>query len=79
MDKKIVAEIAIALADIGAKPELLDKIKKSSIDEIYEAAERLGAQPLLLGFIGSWGDTLGDDEVLQGLRNWSAETKAALN
>ena len=33
------------------------------VDEIYTALEGLNAPPLLLGIVGSWGDTLTDEEV----------------
>ena len=42
------------------------------VDEIYTALEGLNAPPLLLGIIGSWGDTLTDEEVLAALRSWNA-------
>jgi len=41
--------------------------------EIYGALEHLGADRellKLLGTIGSWGDTLDDEEVLRLLREW---------
>ena len=39
--------------------------------EIYGAFELLGADPGLLGTIGSWGDTLDDADVLKQLRSWN--------
>jgi hypothetical protein len=39
--------------------------------ELYVAMERLGADPMLLSIIGSWGDTLDDEEVLALLRDWA--------
>lgn len=40
--------------------------------EIYRAFEKLNADKKLLATIGSWGDTLGDDEILKLLRMWNA-------
>jgi len=42
------------------------------VREIYKALEELKAPPLLLGIIGSWGDTLGDADVLAALKSWNA-------
>ncbi|MFI0849244.1 hypothetical protein [Mesorhizobium sp. IMUNJ 23232] len=40
--------------------------------EFYEAARKLGAKSDLLSIIGSYGDTLQDEEVLEALRDWNA-------
>jgi len=34
--------------------------------------ERLGAEPDLLSIVGSWGDTLDDEEVLALLKEYKA-------
>jgi len=39
--------------------------------EIYRAFERLDAGPELLALIGSIGDTLGDDEIAQLLKDYN--------
>jgi hypothetical protein len=39
--------------------------------ELYEAARKLGAKSDLLSIIGSYGDTLSDQEVLDALRQWN--------
>jgi hypothetical protein len=39
--------------------------------EIYRAFEALGADGKLLAIVGSWGDTLDDDEVLKLLGEWN--------
>lgn len=41
--------------------------------ELYVACERLGARSDLLGVLGSWGDTLPDEDVLALLRAYNAE------
>jgi hypothetical protein len=40
--------------------------------ELYLALERLDASPELLAIVGSWGDTLPDDEILAMLRDHNA-------
>ena len=42
------------------------------VTQIYDAAERLGADPALLAVINSWGDTLSDEEILAMLQDWNA-------
>jgi hypothetical protein len=42
------------------------------VHEIYTALEKLGADPKLLGVVGSWGDTLDDAQVLDMLKTWNA-------
>ena len=40
--------------------------------EIYIAMQKLGADQTLLSIIGSWGDTLNEEEVLALLREYNA-------
>ena len=42
------------------------------IREIYKAVERLGGSRELLAVIGSWGDKLSDDDVLECLQQLNA-------
>jgi hypothetical protein len=39
--------------------------------EIYKALERLGAEPELLAIVGSYGDSLEDEDVLAMLKDWN--------
>jgi len=39
--------------------------------EIYRALELLGANRELLATVGSWADTLDDEEVLKLLKHWN--------
>lgn len=48
-----------------------DQITNSIIHELYRAVEILGGDFLLLSAIGSWGDTLPDEDVLANLRGWN--------
>ncbi|MGE3830900.1 MAG: hypothetical protein AB7F76_07895 [Parvibaculaceae bacterium] len=41
------------------------------IVEIYDAFRNLGAPPVLLGLLGSWGDTFDDEETLASLRRYN--------
>ena len=47
-------------------------LKAQIARELYTAMERLGADPNLLSIIGSYGDTLTDEEVLALLREYNA-------
>jgi hypothetical protein len=76
ISRKIVAEISIALKEIGADSKLLDNVKTWPVDKIYSASEDMAAPAMLLAFIGSWGDTLTDEEVLQELQGWNRESVA---
>jgi hypothetical protein len=40
--------------------------------ELYAAIQQLGGKSDLLRIVGSYGDTLSDDEVLDALRQWNA-------
>lgn len=44
--------------------------------ELYKAIERLDAGSDLLSIIGSYGDTLSDQEVLDLLREWNRTGRA---
>lgn len=49
----------------------LSDLQYQIVAEISEAIEKLGGDPELLAVIGSWGDTLTEDEVLQGLKEYN--------
>ena len=42
------------------------------IQELYRTVVLLGGESDLLGLIGSWGDSLPDEDVLAGLQAWNA-------
>lgn len=59
------------------KPSTLDSanlpyppLAKDIICEVYRSMELLQADEQLLAFIGSWDETLSDEDVLVGLRFW---------
>lgn len=49
-----------------------NSVERKIVGEIVIALEGLKAPPLLLGIVGSWGDTLKDEEVLAALKSWNA-------
>jgi hypothetical protein len=48
-------------------------IEQQIRSEIYRAFEILGANSELLATIGSWGDTLDDEEILRLLKEWNTD------
>jgi hypothetical protein len=46
--------------------------------ELYRAVVLLGGQSDLLGVIGSWKDSLPNDDVLAGLKAWNAAERDGL-
>lgn len=50
---------AIELEQLVPEAPMTGKIK----DHISKGFERLGAEPMLLGVIGSWGDTLKPNDI----------------
>ncbi|RJR09334.1 hypothetical protein C4588_04980 [Candidatus Parcubacteria bacterium] len=50
----------------------MPNIKAQIANELYRAFQKLGADNELLATIGSYGDTLDDDDVLELLRSWNA-------
>lgn len=48
------------------------------IDEISRSISLLGGQSDILGTIGSWKDTLSDEDVLSCLKSWNKAKKAEL-
>jgi hypothetical protein len=62
------------LAELVVSPLELtnDNDPKAAIaQEIYNALEKLGAGPELLGIVGSYGDTLEDTDVLDMLKRFN--------
>jgi len=49
----------------------LTAIQADIKNEISTALERLGADRFLLATVGSWGDTLSEEDVLDQLRTWN--------
>ena len=64
----ILDELSRAAERLGGDGERIRALPQA---EIYEALEDLGADRFLLAFVGSWGDTLSDADVLEGLKGWN--------
>jgi hypothetical protein len=52
-----------------------DEIRAQIAAELYTALERLSADPELLAVVGSWRDTLDDDEILEHLKSFNRTGK----
>ena len=76
LEQLIRCELYKAVESLGGPPELLAAINGATKDEIRSAAEQLNADRYLLATIGSWGDTMDDEEVLADLRKWNAGAAA---
>jgi hypothetical protein len=53
-------------------------MNREIIGEIYRALVLLGADNGLLGTVGSWRDSLPDEDVLCGLKAWNRATVAEI-
>jgi hypothetical protein len=51
---------------------MIGDTKAEITGELYIALERLGADAELLAIIGSWRDTLSDEEALAALQEYNA-------
>src|SRR5579872_4419231 len=67
-NRKIVRELRQALEYLGADRALADL---GPVD-LYQKLQELGANREFLAAVGSWGDTLDDEEVLALLEDWNA-------
>jgi hypothetical protein len=65
----ITAEIERAIRTLGGNPDTLDL---TDTWQVNRTLEFLGADIYLLATVGSWGDTLPDDVILDDLRTWNA-------
>jgi hypothetical protein len=66
--KAILDELCNAAERLGGDGEQIRALPRA---KIYDALEDLGADRYLLGFVGSWGDTLNDGQVLKELQEWN--------
>lgn len=79
LTEHILDEVAITIKAMRGNPGVLKSIEewgKRPADaklklDIYSALELAGADSWLLGIVGSWGDTLPDEEVLKMLAQWN--------
>jgi hypothetical protein len=66
----IAREMHRVLRDLGADAYALATF--DSMADFYRLADATGAPPVLCGIIGSYGDTLDDEQVLSMLEDWNA-------
>lgn len=49
-------------------------VNREVVGELYRALVLLGADNDLLGTVGSWGNSLPDEDILANLKGWNEET-----
>jgi hypothetical protein len=64
----ILDELCRAAERMGGDGEQIRALPRA---HIYDALEGLGADRHLLAFVGSWGDTMNDGQVLKELKEWN--------
>jgi hypothetical protein len=52
-----------------------DGVRAQIANEFYTTLEQLSADPELLAVVGSWRDTLNDDEILEHLKSFNRTGK----
>jgi hypothetical protein len=52
-----------------------DDVRTQIANEFYTTLKQLSADPELLAVVGSWRDTLNDDEILEHLRSFNRTGK----
>jgi hypothetical protein len=76
--EQIRTELRRALFVLGGKPSdttIIESATETNHGAVSRRFEQLGADYHLLAFVGSWGDTQPDEEVLALLTMWNdAET-----
>jgi hypothetical protein len=75
VNRQIVRELQKSLEYLGADPALADL----GPGDLYKKLEALGADRELLAIVGSWRDTLDDEEILALLTEWNAVEAARRN
>ena len=50
------------------------QLNREIVGELYRTLVLLGADNGLLGTVGSWGESLPDDDVLANLKGWNDAT-----
>lgn len=73
---EIVIEIRRVLERFGANKE--EQIDPANSQQVNQFLESRGADIYLLCTIGSWKDTISDEEVLSDLRDWLRGGEQAL-
>ena len=72
IDAQIKGEVHKALKRLGAPHHEISIIAgDADPQQLYQTVKQLGATSDLLSIIGSWGDTMDDEWVLNALRAWN--------
>jgi hypothetical protein len=66
---QIAFELDKAMRALGANRDQV-VVGSEKSDRLYAVFERLGADPQLLGLLGSWGDGFDDEQFLKELRDY---------
>jgi hypothetical protein len=70
LTEEIMLEIAFAIRKLGGEPGCLNLTDAWAVNRLLEF---LGADIYLMATVGSWRDTLSDDEVLDELKRWNRD------
>jgi hypothetical protein len=68
LTEEIVKEIALAIIKLGGQPGTLNLTDSWAVNRVLEF---LGADIYLTATVGSWRDTLSNNEVLEELQRWN--------
>ena len=71
MHADIVREVERTLRLLGMTNAEIAAISSQYPQALYDAIRRAGGKSDILRFIGSYGGTISDEEVLDGLRHWN--------
>jgi hypothetical protein len=86
MTEHILNELITALKNLKGDPRVIQSMEawgksapsKELLTDIYSAFENTNAPRELLATIGSWTDTLCDEEILKMLAQWNRERKPSI-
>jgi hypothetical protein len=60
---------------VPRRRSLRDDVRVQIANEFYTTLEQLSADPALLSAVGSWRDSLNDDEILAHLKSFNRTGK----
>ncbi|MFI0848665.1 hypothetical protein [Mesorhizobium sp. IMUNJ 23232] len=67
----VVREVERSLRFLGASEAEIAALNTTDPQSMYDALQRAGGKSDILSIIGSYRDTLSDDEVLERLQHWN--------
>ena len=71
LTEEIVAELRRVMNTLKVPAELIAMANLRDTREVNRILQAAGADMYLLCTVGSWGDTISDEEVLADLRRWN--------